>query len=116
LPLELRQGDLFADEAISALAHGCNCTGSMGRGIAVEFRKRWPDTYNAYRAECKVGRLRPGTVFVWDAPDRTIFKLATQPRPGPSAKLEFVDVSINEAVRSTSQIKEVRPRLTTAVP
>jgi O-acetyl-ADP-ribose deacetylase (regulator of RNase III) len=99
LPLELRKGDLFADESLSALAHGCNCSGSMGRGIAVEFRKRWPAMYEAYRAECKAGRFRPGNVFVWDAPARTIFNLATQPSPGPSARLEFIDSSLNEAIR-----------------
>lgn len=99
LPLDLREGDLFADETISALAHGCNCAGSMGRGIAVAFRTRWPAMYDAYRTECKAGRFRPGTVFVWDDPPRTIFNLATQPFPGPSARLEFIHDSLNEAVQ-----------------
>jgi O-acetyl-ADP-ribose deacetylase (regulator of RNase III) len=99
LPLEQRQGDLFADKTISALAHGCNCAGSMGRGIAVEFRKRWPAMYDAYRAECKAGRFRPGTVFVWDGPDTTIFNLATQPFPGPSARPDFIHDSLKEAAR-----------------
>jgi O-acetyl-ADP-ribose deacetylase (regulator of RNase III) len=37
-------GDLFdnAHEA-QALAHGCNCQGSMGTGIAKTFRLRCPD-------------------------------------------------------------------------
>lgn len=55
--------------------------------------------YDAYRAECTAGRFRPGTVLVWDDPPRTIFNLATQPFPGPSARLEFIHDSLNEAVR-----------------
>ena len=66
---------------------------------AVEFRKRWPAMYDAYRGECKAGRFRPGTVFVWNDPDVTIFNLATQPFPGPSARLEFIHDSLEEAVR-----------------
>ena len=35
--LEHVTGDLF-DLALPALAHGCNCSGSMAGGIAVSFR------------------------------------------------------------------------------
>jgi O-acetyl-ADP-ribose deacetylase (regulator of RNase III) len=99
LPFEVRIGDLFEDASLSALAHGCNCAGSMGRGIAVEFRRRWPAMYQAYRRECREGRFRPGGVFVWEADDRTIFNLGTQPVPRPSAKLNYIEAAIREAVR-----------------
>ena len=39
----------------------------MGRGIAVEFRRRWPAMFMAYRSECRERRFRPGHVFVWNA-------------------------------------------------
>jgi O-acetyl-ADP-ribose deacetylase (regulator of RNase III) len=55
--------------------------------------------YEAYRLECKEGRFQPGKVFVWEAPTKTIFNLATQPLPGPSARLEYVEKSVREAVR-----------------
>ena len=32
-----------------ALAHGCNCLGSMGAGIATGFRDRYPAMYAEYR-------------------------------------------------------------------
>ncbi|WP_190233070.1 macro domain-containing protein [Streptomyces avicenniae] len=62
-----------------ALAHGVNCAGAMGRGIAVEFRDRWPGMYEEYRARCRAGRLAPGGVFPWRAPDGPlIYNLGTQ--------------------------------------
>lgn len=103
LTLELRSGDLFADPDLPALAHGCNCTGSMGRGIAVEFRRRWPEMYVAYRRECRAGRFQPGGVFIWDAADKTIFNLGTQTRPGPCARLEFIEASLTIAVRTAEE-------------
>ena len=99
MPFEVRIGDLFDDASLPALAHGCNCAGSMGRGIAVEFRRRWPAMYQAYRRECKEGRFRPGNVFVWEAPEKTIFNLGTQPDPRASATLEYIEAALREAVR-----------------
>ena len=42
MPAQFTEGDLFAAEGIRAWAHGCNCAGSMGAGIAVEFKRRFP--------------------------------------------------------------------------
>jgi O-acetyl-ADP-ribose deacetylase (regulator of RNase III) len=50
----------------------------MNKGIALEFRKRWPEMYERYRELCRLGEFQPGDVFVWDAGDRVIFNLATQ--------------------------------------
>ena len=39
MPIHFVSGDLFANRyAVQAFAHGCNCQGSMGAGIAKEFR------------------------------------------------------------------------------
>jgi hypothetical protein len=71
------------------LGHGVNTLGRMGAGIAVEFRRRWPTMYDAYVEECRSGRLRPGGIFVYQAPDRLIVNMATQRGVGRgSARLE----------------------------
>jgi O-acetyl-ADP-ribose deacetylase (regulator of RNase III) len=73
----------------------------MGAGIAVEFRRRWPAMYDAYRAECRSGRLQPGGIFVWQAADRLIVNLATQRGVGRgAARLEWV----RQAARATAQL------------
>ncbi len=77
MPVLERTGNLF-DASQPALAHGCNCAGAMGRGIAVEFRKRWPDMFARYRELCQNGEFNPGDLFVWTADTRVIFNLGTQ--------------------------------------
>lgn len=77
MPVLEKHGDLFdADEP--AFAHGCNCAGAMGKGIAVEFRRRWPAMFNEYRQRCQRGEFTPGDLFAWVADDRTILNLGTQ--------------------------------------
>lgn len=82
MPIISVTGDLFANEhSARALGHGCNCQGSMGAGIAVGFRERYPEMYEEYRRRCKAvpRELNPGEVFLWKADDAPwVFNLATQ--------------------------------------
>ncbi len=76
------RGDLFADPSLDALAHGCNCAGVMGAGIAVEFKRRFPAMFYKYKDLCKRDKFHVGDVFCWqsDMPllEPTIFSLGTQ--------------------------------------
>ena len=76
--LELRVGDLFECGDADAIAHGCNCAGAMGAGIAVQFKRRWPEMYAEYRRRCADGRFVPGSVFLWDRSSPKVFNLGTQ--------------------------------------
>jgi O-acetyl-ADP-ribose deacetylase (regulator of RNase III) len=82
MPIQFVSGDLFANQHhAQALAHGCNCKGSMGAGIAVGFRERYPAMYEEYRRRCKAEprQFNPGDVFLWKADDQPwVFNLATQ--------------------------------------
>lgn len=91
------KGDIFATE-VDAYAHGCNCVGKMGAGIAVEFRKRWPDMYQDYARLCDEGHLSPGDVFGWLNTRPRVFNLMTQPgvRYGQGATVEAIETSMKE--------------------
>lgn len=82
LPIEYLAGDLFANEhAVQAFAHGCNCQGSMGAGIAVGFRQRYPEMYEQYRAKCKATprEFNLGDVWLYKTNGLpSVFNLATQ--------------------------------------
>lgn len=93
-----RDGDLFG-LGFPAIAHGCNCVGSMGGGVAVVVRRRWPDLYSAYRGRCLEGRFRLGDVFAWVTDDLVVYNLATQLRSGADARLDAVESSVKAALR-----------------
>ncbi len=60
------QGDLFAS-GCEALVNPVNCVGVMGKGLALQFKRRFPANFEAYRAACAQGAVRPGRSFVFDA-------------------------------------------------
>src|SRR5512141_2670107 len=70
-------GDLLAAQDVDAIAHGCNCAGAMGKGIALAIRRRWPEMYQEYRQHCRDGKFRLGDVFVWESKP-LVFNLGTQ--------------------------------------
>jgi O-acetyl-ADP-ribose deacetylase (regulator of RNase III) len=54
MPIEFVTGDLFNNARhAQAFAHGCNCQGSMGGGIARAFRERYSEMFDEYRRQCK---------------------------------------------------------------
>ena len=59
--VELATGDLLETRS-DALCNPVNLVGVMGRGLALQFRTRWPDSYRAYRAALTSGLLRKGRV------------------------------------------------------
>src|SRR3954452_10365130 len=82
MPIQLISGDLFDNEhGARAFAHGCNCQGSMGAGIAKTFRDRYPQMYEEYRRRCKAEprEFNLGDAWLWKADDRPwVFNLGTQ--------------------------------------
>jgi O-acetyl-ADP-ribose deacetylase (regulator of RNase III) len=62
--ITLTQGDLLKADA-EALVNTVNCVGVMGRGIALQFRKAFPDNFKAYTKACQAEQVQPGKMFVY---------------------------------------------------
>ena len=54
--IRFTQGDILKSDA-EALVNTVNCVGVMGRGIALQFKKRFPENFKAYAAACARGEL-----------------------------------------------------------
>ena len=89
-----KSGDLFAADT-DAIAHGVNCKGVMGAGIAAEFSRRYPEMKTKYIERCNVGLLRPSAYFFWAGNRPLIYNLATQMFPGSNARLTWIWRSVN---------------------
>lgn len=57
-------GDLFQDNS-QAIVNTVNCVGVMGRGIALQFKKAYPDNFKAYASACSKDMVKPGKMFVY---------------------------------------------------
>ena len=75
--IEFTKGDLFDDDA-EALVNPVNCFGVMGKGLALEFKKRFPKNFKAYELYCELRYLSSGGIFTYEENDRLIINAATK--------------------------------------
>lgn len=61
-------GDILKSKA-QTLINTVNCVGVMGKGIALEFKNRFPDMYEEYVQRCQRGEVKPGVPYLY----RTLF-------------------------------------------
>lgn len=103
--LILKTGDVFTSTA-PALAHGVNVDGLMTGGIAPYFRDKFPVMHDQYLRHCESGDLQAGGFFYWPAGidgDKHVFNLASQDRPGPSARLEWLHTALDGALAQADE-------------
>ena len=65
VPIMLTRGDILRADA-EALVNTVNCVGVMGRGIALQFKKAFPENFKAYASACKNEEVQPGRMFVFE--------------------------------------------------
>lgn len=59
-------GNLLDAEA-DALVNTVNTVGVMGKGIALQFKRAYPENFRAYKRACDAGEVETGRMLVWDA-------------------------------------------------
>jgi O-acetyl-ADP-ribose deacetylase (regulator of RNase III) len=62
--IRIEKGNVLEAHA-EALVNTVNCVGFMGKGIALQFKKAYPDNFVAYQKACRDGQVQPGRMFVF---------------------------------------------------
>lgn len=64
MPVAVRLGDMFSSSA-QTLVNTVNCVGIMGKGVALEFKKRYPAMFGDYVKRCEAKTVRLGQPYLW---------------------------------------------------
>ncbi len=95
--ITLRSGDLLASDA-EALVNTVNTVGVMGKGLALQFKKAFPENYAAYRSACQSGKLRIGSMFITSvstlAGVRFIVNFPTKRHWKDSSRMEDIEAGL----------------------
>ena len=60
-------GNLFESDA-QTLVNPVNCVGVMGKGLALQFKKRFPDMFHDYAEKCQRNEVQLGYPYLYQAP------------------------------------------------
>ena len=66
--LNIVEGDFFEYDADIRI-NTVNCVGVMGAGVALAFKKKYPDMFEDYAKQCKLGEIKPGILSIWKSGD-----------------------------------------------
>lgn len=101
MTIEVRTGDLL-EANVDALVNTVNCVGIMGKGIALQFKRRFPDNFRQYERACKAGQVRLGDMFVVpldELGDRQwIVNFPTKGHWKASSKLSDIDAGLDSLI------------------
>ena len=104
--IEYKVGDILTED-VEALVNTVNCVGVMGRGIALQFKKTFPENYRSYAAACKRNEVQPGRMFISETGrltnPRYIINFPTKCHWREKSRMEDIDtglVDLAERVRS----------------
>ncbi|MFH1998436.1 MAG: macro domain-containing protein [Planctomycetota bacterium] len=105
--IEIKVGDILKADT-EALVNTVNCVGVMGRGVALQFKKAYPENFKAYKTVCDNEQLYPGTVFIYDLHrminPRYIINLPTKRHWKGKSRIEDIKIGL------VALIEEVRKR------
>ena len=96
--IERKTGDILAENA-EALVNTVNCVGVMGRGIALQFKRAFPENFKAYAKACKHGEVRPGRMFVFEtghlSNPRYVINFPTKRHWRGKSRIEDIDAGLS---------------------
>lgn len=75
--LQTYKGNLF-DSKAQVLVNPVNLNGIMGKGLALEFKKRYPEMFERYRELCKKRKFLPGQLWLYKGSDPWILNFPTK--------------------------------------
>lgn len=104
--IEFKTGNILVED-VEALVNTVNCVGVMGRGIALQFKKAFPENFKFYATACKRGDVQPGRMCVFDTGELTypryIINFPTKRHWRGKSRLEDIDtglVALAEEIRA----------------
>lgn len=107
MTVQIQTGDLLTEKS-DAIVNTVNCVGVMGKGIALQFKQRWPKNFREYEAASKRKQIKPGKMFIydrgtWERP-RYIVNFPTKIHWRGNSKLEYIEEGLRDLVK---QIKHL---------
>lgn len=105
--IKFKTGNILKDEA-DAIVNTVNCVGVMGKGLALQFKKAYPDNFIKYKSACNKGLVNPGKMFITQHLDlvstQWVINFPTKKHWKGNSKVDYIEQGLIDLVE---QIKEL---------
>lgn len=99
-------GDLLRDDA-QALVNAVNTVGVMGKGLALQFKRAFPEVFRTYQAACQRGEVQPGRVLPvrLQSSDRWVLNFPTKRHWRQRSRLADIESGLDDLIRVIDELK-----------
>lgn len=100
-----KTGNLLRDDA-QALVNTVNTVGVMGKGLALQFKRAYPEVFETYRAACRNGEVQPGRILAVGIADtdRWVLNFPTKRHWRQSSRLDDIEAGLEDLVRKLTEL------------
>jgi len=99
------QGDIFKQD-VKAIVNAVNCVGIMGKGIALQFKNKFPNNFQLYENACKQNKVIPGKMFICEESNsQYIINFPTKRHWRDSSRLEDIILGLEDLAKTIKELK-----------
>lgn len=93
----IRNGDIFSSSC-QTLVNPINCVGIMGKGLALEFKNRYPLMFDKYKDLCNNNLLSIGKLWLYkdEESGKNILNFPTKNDWKESSSYEYIELGLNK--------------------
>lgn len=95
--LKFTVGNILESDT-ECLVNTVNCEGYMGKGIAYQFKLKFPDNNREYVKACKSGLLKIGTLHYFQEKEKTIINFPTKDKWRQKSQVDYIKKGLQELV------------------
>lgn len=95
--IKYENGDIL-NAPTEALVNTVNCQGYMGKGIALQFKNKYPGNFYFYENKCKSGEMTVDEVLVYKEKNQYIINFATKQEWRKKSQYDFIEKGLQSLV------------------
>lgn len=105
MTIERGRGNLLTAD-VDALVNTVNTEGIMGKGLALQFKKAFPENFASYERACKTGEVETGRMHVVPrlASPRFIINFPTKRHWRHPSKLEYIQDGLDDLIEQVKRL------------
>ena len=92
-----KKGNIFNSNAM-AVVNTVNCVGAMGKGIALDFKLRYPKMFKEYQKICFKHLLKPGQILPYTKSSPIILNFAIKDDWKDPSRVEWIEETLQKFV------------------
>jgi Macro domain len=89
----LTKGDVLRSQA-QTIVNTVNCVGTMGKGVALAFKRKYPEMYRDYVTRCDKDEVEVGKPYSYQAEDHIVVNFPTKQHWRSGSRLSDIETGL----------------------